>query len=63
MLTFMVKNGKMKLSGESIFREYAKKLKVKSRTRGHPRLESNDHFGSIAGLTRLRQSENTRALF
>jgi len=31
VLTFLVKNGKMKLSGESIFREYAKKLKVKSR--------------------------------
>ena len=47
----MVKNGKMKFSGESIFIEDTRKnLKVKSRTRGHPRLESNDHFGSIAGL-------------
>ena len=27
VLTFLVKNGKMKLSGESIFLEYAKKLK------------------------------------
>ena len=33
---FLVKNGKMKLSGESIFSEYAKKLKVKSRSRRRP---------------------------
>ena len=39
VLTFLVKNGKMKLSGESIFWEYAKKLEVKSRTRSRPRPE------------------------
>ena len=37
MLTFLVKNGKMKLSGESIISEYAKKREVKSRTRSRPR--------------------------
>ena len=37
MLTFLVKNGKMKLIGEeSIFQKYAKKLKVKSRNRSRP---------------------------
>ena len=34
MLTFPVKNGKLKLSGESRFPEYAK---IKSRTRSRPR--------------------------
>ena len=34
VLTFLVKNGKLKLSGESIFSEYAK---FKSRTRSRPR--------------------------
>ena len=38
VLNVLVKNGNMKLSGESIFSEYAKKLKVKSRTRSRPRL-------------------------
>ena len=33
MLTFLVKNGKGKLFGESVFREYAKKLEFKSRAR------------------------------
>ena len=37
VLTFLVKNGKMKLSGESIFSECAKKVEVKSRTCGRPR--------------------------
>ena len=37
VLTFLVKNGKVKLSGESIFREYVKKLEVKSHTRSRPR--------------------------
>ena len=37
VLNVLVKNGSMKLSGESIFSEYAKKLKVKSRTRSRPR--------------------------
>ena len=37
LLTFLVKNGKMKLSRESIFSGYEKKLKVKSRTRSRPR--------------------------
>ena len=36
MLTFLEENGKMNLSGKSIFYEYAKKLYVKSRTRGRP---------------------------
>ena len=40
VLTFLVKNGKMNLSGVSIFSEYAKKLEVKSRTRSRPRPES-----------------------
>ena len=34
VLTFLVKNGKLKLSGESIFSEYAK---VKSRTHSRSR--------------------------
>ena len=37
MLTFLFKNGRMKVTGEeSIFYEYAKKLKVKSRTGSRP---------------------------
>ena len=37
VLTFLVKNGKLKLSGESIFWEYEKKLEVKSRIRSRSR--------------------------
>ena len=37
VLTFLVKNCKMKLTRESIFWEYAKKLEVKPRTRSRPR--------------------------
>ena len=37
MLTFLVKNGIMKLFGESMFLEYAKKLEVKSRIRSRTR--------------------------
>ena len=37
VLTFLVKNGKMKLSGESIFWEYAKTREGKSRTRSRSR--------------------------
>ena len=39
VLTFLVKNGKMKLSGKCVFSEDAKKLKVKSRNRSRPQLE------------------------
>ena len=38
-LIFVVKNSTMKLSRLNIFREYAKKLKVKSRSRSRPRLQ------------------------
>ena len=37
VLTFLVKNRTKKLSGESIFCEYAKKRLVKFRTRSRPR--------------------------
>jgi len=36
-LTFVVKKSTMKLSGVSIFREYARKLKIKCRPGSRPR--------------------------
>ena len=39
VLTFVMKKSTMKLSGVSIFREQARKLKIKCRPRGHLVLE------------------------
>jgi len=44
VVTFLLKNGKMKLSGESIFGEYAKKIEVKSRCWKHLHLEILQEF-------------------
>ena len=54
MLTFLVKNRKMKLSGKSIFWEDAKKLQVKSRTRS--RASSSSNLKGPKGLSCVPQN-------